>query len=762
MILSRGWLQSLAIAFCFGCLVACSPKAVVSSSSLVNDNSAELDTVSFVAKALQYTIPEYMVSRSSWENYQYALQAIDDEEWLLAGHYLDVSLKQLVLEKYDTTYTRYVKEDSLYRREMPVRILQALDEIYPNVAELGKEATTYLKNDISIEGHESLDDDVIDTADLVEIENFLDTLDLSQFSLPIELNERVMREIHYLSKVARTFTEGSLSRKTLYDSLIYSKLKEEQLPEDLIFLALVESGFKLKAYSRAKASGLWQFIPETGKRYGLDVNYWVDMRRNPELATKAALSYLKRLHNEFNDWLLAIAAYNCGEGRIRRLLREARSDSTMDSSRVITYWELQLPKETMHYVPRILAAMVIGHYPEHYDLIIEPQVNVPFDTITVFDCLPLDVIAKAVGVSEDSIRSLNPELIKAFTPPDQFEYVLRIPFGSRDVFAVAYEEMDKSQFSRWFHHKVKSGENLGVISRKYGLSISAIQSANGMKNTKLRAGQTLLIPLPSVSNKKSSPNKLSKPYKAKEYVVKLGDNFASIARKFGISVDLLKSWNSLGDNSILKVSDTLYVSKPKLEEKNKKVSTPQLPIKKYTVKEGDSYHSIALALGVSSIDLMKINKGMQQRLKVGEEIQVPFPKPKAKVQEKQKIKVWAPKKKDFYVVQNGDNLYSISKKLGITVSDLQNWNNKGTNTNIYPGEKLKLHQTSSSVTSIPQKVTKISPTPQNTTDYHVVEKGESLWDIARRYKISIAEIVKWNNLQDTKVKVGDRLKIKAN
>lgn len=741
-----GWLRPLAFACCIASVIACSPKVVVSTSSIDEAYTAESDTVSFVAKALQDSIPEYMAMRSSWEQYQYALQAIDDEEWLLAGHYLDVSLKQLVLEKYDTTYTKYKEVDSLYRREMPVRILFALDEIYPHVAELGKEATTYLKNDISIEGHETLEEDVIDTAELDEIESFLDTLDLKQFSLPVQLNDRVMREIHYLSKAAKSFTEGSLSRKNLYDSLIYAKLKEHQIPEDLIYLALVESGFKVKAYSRAKASGLWQFIPETGKRYGLDVNYWVDMRRNPELATNAAIGYLKRLNNEFNDWLLAMAAYNCGEGRVRRLLREMRSDSTFDSTRTITYWDLALPKETMHYVPRILAAMIIGHYPQHYDMVIEPQEKVPFDTITVFDCLPLDLIAKTVGVTEDSIRTLNPELIKSFTPPDIQEYVLKLPFESRERFAMAYEEMDKSQFSRWFHHKVKSGENLGSISRKYGLSIKAIQSSNGMKNTRLRAGQTLLIPLPSVSKKNSSKS-TPKPQKVKEYVVKLGDNLASIARQFGVSVENLKSWNKLGDNTIVKVSDTLYVSKPMAKENT---IQNQTLIKKYTVKEGDSYHSIALSLGVSRNDLMEKNGGMRQRLRVGDEIQIPFPKPKEKAPAKPKVKVWAPSKpKDVYVVQSGDNLYSISKKLGVTVSDLQKWNNKGTSNNIYPGEKLKLNQ---SHVSNPQ---------ESASDYHVVEKGESLWDIARRYKVSITEIVKWNGLQDTKVKVGDRLKIKA-
>ena len=286
-----------------------------------------------------------------------------------------------------------------------------------------------------------------------------------------------------------------------------------------------------------------------------------------------------------------------------------------------------------------------------------------------------------------------------------------------------------------------------MISRKYGLSVKAIQSANGMKNTRLRTGQTLLIPLPSVSKNKTSKTS-SKPQKTKEYIVKLGDNLASIGRQFGVSVDQLKSWNSLGDYTILKVSDTLFVSKPVLKEKAENTILNQAPIKKYTVKEGDSYHSIAMSLGVSRNDLMEKNGGMHQRLKVGEEIQIPFSKPKPKVVEKPKVKVWAPKAKEVYIVQSGDNLYSISKKLNVSVSDLQKWNNKGNSTNIYPGEKLKLNNT------------QIHLNYEKTGDYHVVEKGESLWDIARRYKVSITEIVKWNGLQDTKVKVGDRLKIK--
>lgn len=751
MTLLGGWLRSATLALYLGALVACSPKAVVLPVPVEPDSVAASDTVSFVAKALEVTIPDFMAARSSWEQYQYALQAIDNEEWLLAGHYLDASLKQLVLEKYDSTYTKYGAVDSLYRNDMPVRILFALDEIYPYVSELTKDTSTYLKNEMSLEGHEGLDESPIDTAEFTELESFLDTLNLSLFSLPVELNERVMREIHYLTKSARSFTEGSLSRKTLYEDLIYAKLKEKELPQDLIFLSLVESGFKVKAYSRAKASGLWQFIPETGKRYGLNADYWVDMRRHPERATEAAIGYLTRLYNEFGDWLLAMAAYNCGEGRVRRLLREKKNDVSFDSTQQITYWDLKLPKETMHYVPRILAAMIVGHYPENYGLTIVPMKPVPYDTITVTDCLPLDIIADAVQVSEDSIRTLNPELIKSFTPPDMDEYVLRLPRGSRELFADAYDQMDKSQFSRWFHHKVKSGENLGVISRKYGLSVKAIQSANGMKNTRLRAGQTLLIPLPSVS-KPSKTKAVSKPRKAKEYTFKLGDNLASIGRQFGVSIESLKSWNALGEYSILKVDDTLFVSKPTQEEKQSKnillKQTPTL-LKRYTIKEGDTYNSIALTLGVSREDLIEENGGMHKRLEVGKEIQIPFSKPKPEPKEKPKTSVWTPPQKStVYTVRSGDNLYSISKTVNVSVPDLQKWNNKGSSTNIYPGEKLKLEGSVHSSAS--------------TAGFHVVEKGESLWDIARLYKVSITEIVEWNSLKDTKVKIGEKLKVKAN
>ena len=365
MILSDKLLRFLVAGASVLLLSACSPKqAVQPMGSLSGAEPQVPDSVSYAEIALRETVPDSLAMRPSWTYYRYALEAMDNHEWLLARHYLDESLRQLVSEKYDTLYRNVPQDmDSAYRAMMPTRIVRALDEVYPNVADLGENVENFKQNDVSIDGIDALDETAADSASLQVIENFLDTLDVKQFTLPVEFNERVMQEIFYMTNGARNFTEGSLNRMTAYDSMIYAQLQQMGMPKDLIYLALVESGFKVKAYSRAKASGMWQFIPETGKRYGLEVDYWVDMRRNPEKATMAALKYLNRLHDEFNDWLLAMAAYNCGEGRVRRLVKEMMADTLRDSTKAVTYWELELPKETMRYVPRILAAMVIGHFP---------------------------------------------------------------------------------------------------------------------------------------------------------------------------------------------------------------------------------------------------------------------------------------------------------------------------------------------------------------------------------------------------------------
>lgn len=739
-------------------LIACAPKQTavltVDSPAIV---SYEGDSLSYAEEALKEKVHDSIAVRPSWIYYQYALEAMNHQEWLLARHYLDESLRQLVSEKYDSLFRNApLHEDSIYNKQMPLRIVRALDEVYPNVANLGENAENFQLNDGFMTGVDDLDENAADSASLEVIEDFLDTLDKSQFTLPVEFNDRVLQEIYYMTNGARKFTESSLNRKTAYDSLIYAKMEEMGVPKDLIYLALVESGFKLKAYSRAKASGMWQFIPETGKRYGLEVDFWVDMRRNPEMATEAALKYLKRLHDEFNDWLLAMAAYNCGEGRVRRLVKEMMADSTWDSTKVVTYWDLELPKETMRYVPRILAAMVVGHYPEHYDMKVERQYRPEFDTVTVFDSFPLEEVAKLLKVPEDTLRTLNMELVKWCTPPNKDSYLLRLPVGTRSAFVAGYDKMEKNNFSSWHHHKVKRGESLGVIARQYGISVTELQQANDMKGTRIRAGQSLLIPI-KVTPKKSSGKK---PVNVKTYVAKLGDNLSSVARLFGVSQESLRIWNSMDETAVIKAGDTLFVSKPELKPAEA-APAPKIMKKgeRYVVQSGETYASIAKAVGIPVVLLMEANGGFEKRLSVGDSLVVPeYVQPKKPLKKVDPVKSNPESAKassasktagkaaetGTYIVEPGDNLSYIAKKFGTSVEEIQALNGMGNSVAIYAGQKLRVSGTGAQVNEV----------------IHVVKKGEGLWDIARQYKVTIEDIVKWNKLTDTKVKIGDKLKIR--
>ena len=720
-------------------------------------------------------------TRPSWVYYQYGLQAIDNHEWAVSKHYLEESLRLLVTEKYDSTKSRLTRsQDSIYRMQMPVRIVQALEDVYPNLSEQDGDDSTSVDS-LSIDGVDAYDENAADSASIRVIENFLDTVDAGRFSLPIRFNERVMQEIYYMTTTARGFITRSLTRKTAYDSLIYTKLAQKRMPRDLIYLALVESGFNVKAYSRAKAAGMWQFIPETGMRYGLELDFWVDMRRNPEVATDAALSYLSSLYAEFGDWLLSMAAYNCGEGRIRRLIKEKKADSTW-GDRPVTYWDLQLPQETMHYVPRILAAMVIGHFPDHYDVAIEKRRLPAYDTVTVYDSFSLDEIAKFLKVPEDTLRTLNMELTMWCTPPNRDAYLLRLPYGTRSAFVQNYDRMEKNGFSSWKQHKVRKGESIGNIAQQYGVRVAEIQRANEMKkNSKLKVGRTLLIPV-KVAPRRSTGKK---PSKVRTYIVQLGDNLGSIARRFGVSQESLRVWNNIDPGYNVKNGDTIYVSKPDLKPSS--FVQQRVALKKgekYIVKEGDTYALIAKQYKVPVFLLLQANKGFTRRLTIGDSLAIPaYVRPMRRMsgavdddvpvvevtkaneasdskksnKNSKKAAEPAPSKKQpvsttiIYTVESGDNLFAIARKYSTTVNAIREMNDMGNSSTIKVGQKLKIPGSAAPAPSAP-KVEEIT---------HVVKKGEGLWDISRQYGVTIEDIVKWNGLKDTKIKVNEKLKIKT-
>ena len=326
----------------------------------------------------------------------------------------------------------------------------------------------------------------------------------------------------------------------MYSDMIYRILEEYQLPEELIYLAMIESGLNPKAYSRANASGMWQFIYSTGKRFGLDRNWYIDERRDPEKATRAACQYLLELYAEFDNWYLALAAYNAGSGRIARA---QRLHQTSD------FWQLySLPRETRNYVPYFLAASIICRDPQKYGFNFPPNDPWQYDVVEIEKSADLSILAQSAGISLKALREYNPELRQSATPTTT--YNLKIPVGKKSIFESNYAALPESKrfAPQYVTHRVRSGENLGSISRKYRVSIHDIASVNKIKNRhKIQVGQKLTIPVRGQTSASYRTYTSSQPAGTNKevYTVRRGDTLGHIAENYKISARDIRSWNGL-------------------------------------------------------------------------------------------------------------------------------------------------------------------------------------------------------------------------
>lgn len=310
-----------------------------------------------------------------------------------------------------------------------------------------------------------------------------------EWDIPIEMNEAVETWMHYYQTRGRESFEITLARAGRYERLMREVLRRKGLPEDLVFLSLIESGFAPEAYSNASAAGLWQFVPATARIYGLEISHWVDERYDPIASTSAAAEYLEDLQREFGDWWLTVAAYNAGPGRVHRAMRKAGSRD---------FWTLAergvLRRETRDYVPKLIAAALIAKQPDRYGLRKRPEPIASFDFGQVPDATSLDVVADAAGVPLEDILALNLHLIRGVTPPGE-QYAVRLPAGRPRVFAENYANVPSAERVRSVVHIVRRGENLGRIARKYRVRLSAIIEANAALDPQnLTVGQRVLIP----------------------------------------------------------------------------------------------------------------------------------------------------------------------------------------------------------------------------------------------------------------------------
>ena len=311
--------------------------------------------------------------------------------------------------------------------------------------------------------------------------------------IPLTINEHVEREIRLFQTIERDFFLESYERSGRYREQFAAAMRDAGMPEELAWLPLIESGFKPKALSRARALGLWQFIPSTGYKFGLKRNEWVDERLDPEKSTKAAIAYMKELHQIFGDWATVLAAYNCGEGNVLRVIRQQKINY-LDN-----FWDLyeRLPRETSRYYPRFLAVLAIVKDPEKYGFTFgETDKPLLSETVVIDRPVHLQKLAEKAGCSYEDLAALNPELRHAATPGAAYD--LKVPPGSRDAVVIAAATLPKwsPPKSTFVVHRVRRGETLSTIAVRYHTSINRIMDANNLRSGRMiRAGQKLKIPV---------------------------------------------------------------------------------------------------------------------------------------------------------------------------------------------------------------------------------------------------------------------------
>ena len=423
-------------------------------------------------------------------------------------------------------------------------------------------------------------------------------------AIPLVMNAHVKHEIESFKGSERDFFLNAYRRSGRYRPAILKALKEAGLPKELSWLPLIESGYKVRALSTARALGLWQFIATTGYKYGLKRDTWVDERMDPDKATRAAIAYLKELHQIFGDWTTALASYNCGERNVLNRIKTQRINY-LDN-----FWDLyeKLPRETARYVPRFLAVSHIINDPKAHGFDLPPvEEETESEEVTINKKVHMKTIAERLDIDYEILRDLNAELRLDLTPDDP--YPLKVPLGKGDILLAKLGDIPESDIPAWRHvvsshiiHKVKKGESLYIIAKRYKTSVNAIMAMNGLTKKSLKVGWSLKIPSKkgAFSPKEQVPIPALAPKKASfEYMVKNGDNLWKLASRYNTTVKDIKSLNKFQ-------STNLQVGQVVLVPTSIKTAT-RVKTKSYTVQKGDSPYVIARKYQMDLSEFFRLN-----------------------------------------------------------------------------------------------------------------------------------------------------------
>lgn len=501
-----------------------------------------------------------------------------------------------------------------------------------------------------------------------------------QFDIPVVRNAEVEMWMNYFQGRGRRWFQIWLERSGAYIPMMRSILREHGQPEDLVYLAMIESGFSARAYSRARAVGHWQFMQATGRLYGLRVNFWVDERRDPEKATEAAARHLRDLYERFGDWKLAAAAYNAGAGRISRAIRFHGTED---------YWVMargrHLAAETRNYVPKLIAAAVIAKNPEAFGFTnIQYQEPISFERIVIKKPVDLRILSQRAGYKYEDIQYLNPELNYHVTPPYEERYELRVPVKSSMAFMAAYQQLGPQEFFKYAHHRVQRGETISSIAARYRIPQGEIMNMNRITNARhLQIGQNLILPIPEGADfqVRSSPQRASRPVAVAPgelYLVRRGDSLWSISQAHNTSIQALRGANNLRGNTI-RIGQRLRIpgGSNQTQASGQTASKPVAASKNFhVVQRGESLWTISQRYNLTVDQLRRSNQLRSDALAVGQRLNLPEGAQMGKAQTD-----------IIHVVRRGDTLWSISQRYGRSIQSIKQSNNMNRST-IHPGKRL--------------------------------------------------------------------------